>query len=132
MAASGEMVETALPPWPPSSSSSSSSHEVDGAAAKDEEDENLFRRVFPGGIAVQAPLFIPLLAAEEADLRTVTVRISASNPNPDDPSRPDASRDRATVVFEVPEEYLLDNDSGRLTSLPPRLLDFYVDHLTIS
>ncbi len=95
-----------------------------------EDDETIYRRVLPGDIAVAAPLFISLPSEEdthtEVDLTSPRVgRVSMSAPN----RTPDLSneRDRVSVAFQVVGDYLL--EQGRLRSQPPRLLDFFVDHI---
>lgn len=84
---------------------------------EEDADESLYRRVFPGDIAVEAPLFI-LLPPE----RMGSVSISAPNRYPDL-----NTRDRVSVSFQVVGDYLL--EEGRLRSQPPRLTDFFVDQI---
>jgi hypothetical protein len=96
---------------------------------EEDADESLYRRVFPGDIAVEAPLFILLSPeGETLDLsaqRIGSVSVSAPNRYPDL-----ITRDRATVSFQVVGDYLL--EEGRLRSQPPRLTDFFVDQIRIT
>lgn len=89
---------------------------------EDDVDESLYRRVFPGDIAVEAPLFILLPPEEETLERMGSVSISAPNRYPDL-----NTRDRVSVSFQVVGDYLL--EEGRLRSQPPRLSDFFVDQI---
>ena len=93
---------------------------------EEDAEESLYRRVFPGDIAVEAPLFI-LLPPEGETLelsaqRVGSVSISAPNPLP-----ALNERDWVSVSFQVVGDYLL--EEGRLRSQPPRLIDFFVDHI---
>eukprot|EP01035_Chromulina_nebulosa_P025148 gene25148-32807_t len=89
---------------------------------EEEADESLYRRVFPGDIAVEAPLFILLPPEKETPERMGSVSISAPNRYPDL-----NTRDRVSVSFQVVGDYLL--EEGRLRSQPPRLTDFFVDQI---
>lgn len=100
------------------------------------EEEEQFVRLLPGMILVEAPLRIPLpelfLKDLDDDLEPLIelepvpyqVRVSA-------PSRRHAeARDRFTVEWAFTSGYVLDPETGRVNSLPPRKLDVYMDYLT--